>query len=169
MPGGPDSDAPSPRQAEKAEIESAKYAGMTNREREQAVAQDLRAWAGEGRVLFVGTEDELAAVGGWRFSRRQFRVLARVALPAPPPEPESSRRMGRPGRGRGGGPPPMRGMPPGGPMMGPGGFAPGGMGGGRPNRMMGGRRRPGGGPFANFMGIEEVVVAEWVWQPTTSE
>lgn len=168
MPGELDSDTPSPRQAEKAKIESAKYAGMTDQEREDAVAQDLRAWAGEGRVLFVGTEEELAAVGRRPFSRRQFRVLAHVALPESPPEREPSRWGGRPGRGGGPGPPPMAGVPPQqrGGMMVPGGFPPAGMGGRGPGRMMGGRRRLRGGMFANFAGIEDVVVAEWVWRPT---
>lgn len=166
-----DEDGPAVMQHEKIERLSARYRDMTPWQREEAIVKDLRQWAGDGTVYFVGTEDELERLRGRYFTPEAFTVVARVKLPEEPAFLKD-RRAGRPGGpggpdgpGRPGGPDAQR--RPGGPdgpegdrstRRRPGGEQPDG-----PAR----RRRPGGGggPGRGFAsGAEEVIIATWTWR-----
>ena len=95
-----DPDAPMPMQLEKQEIEAEKYSGLPADERERAIARDIRKWAGEHKVYFVGTDAEIERFRGVCFNSWCFKTVARVALPQAPPEP-----LKQAGPRFGGGPP----------------------------------------------------------------
>ncbi len=79
---------PSPFQSEKRRRLAEQLAAMTAREREAALARELREWAGPGKVYYVGTERELAHMPPALFGPRSFRVVARVPIPEPPALPQ---------------------------------------------------------------------------------
>lgn len=162
--GGRDPNAPSPMQPAKAALAREKYTG-TMEQRRAKFAADVRDWAGGAGVFFVGTEQELRALGA-AGGRGEFEIVARVGVTPPPSSPPPSSLAAQ----RGGSARPGV-LGPGGPG-GPGGFAgpggPGGPGGGGPGGggPGGGGARPGGGGgiFAagTFGGATEVVIARWV-------
>jgi len=157
-----DQDVPQPVGPHAARHRADRYAGLSPSERRERIAADLDEWAGERRVYFVGSEDELAQIEQATFTEGSFRILARVELPQSPPMTERGR-MGP-------------GMPPfGGPgLAGPPGDGPSGDF-SRPESDQRGQRqdRPGmfgGGPMGgpgSFVGERELVIAEWIERPGT--
>jgi 4-amino-4-deoxy-L-arabinose transferase-like glycosyltransferase len=155
-------DAPSWRQVEKDRERAEKFAGMTQTERERYAANDIHQWAGNHKVYFVGTERDLRRTrGGWFLYPDSFKIIARIPLPEPPPQPRNEGLMGA-GRPReqnqtSGGqstqPPPL------------GGRFPSTQQGGSPRFA-----RPGGGIFGlDFLqGEKELVIAEWKYSETNS-
>lgn len=154
----PDPNAPSPMQAEKREIQAEKYKDLTPRERERKVAEDIRAWAGEHKVYFVGTQREIDGMRGELFGPRSFAVLARIPLPEPrTPSPQDGA-MGGPGPGPGAALGPPGGGPPRPFGPGPGFPPPGGAAPGVPPRFGG----PGGPAGMGYLsGDKEIVIAQW--------
>jgi 4-amino-4-deoxy-L-arabinose transferase-like glycosyltransferase len=171
MAGGParsmpgvaeeDSDEPMPMQREKLTARLDKYSTMSRAERAHTLALDVQKWAGEHKVYFVGSEDELARMGRGPLSEGAFKVVERIELPE---RPQLRLRAGGPGlpgppgatADRRGGPPGPAGRDRLGPGDGgpPGGFGPGpGQG---PGPM---------GPGAFIQGGSEVVIAEWTARP----
>ncbi len=180
-----DPNEPSPQQSKKSQLFEAKYGEMPASEKEVALVAALKAWAGESKVYFVGAETELDGLGAHGFSKSEFKIVQRIALPDPPEEPLNG--MGGMGgmlggrRNRGGGGPRNRGNWGGGPP-GPGG--PGGMpppppggGGGFPPPGPGGPGGwggPGGpGGPGGFGGrrfdVKEYVIAEWTNHPAAAQ
>ncbi|MHC4915046.1 MAG: ArnT family glycosyltransferase [Planctomycetota bacterium] len=157
-----DPDAPSPMQVEKLDRRLEKYAGLSPQEQERKLAAELKKWAAEGKVYYLGTEEELAEMRGLFFNPQAFKVIAREKLPEAPPMPEARRRPGRRGA------PPPRDP---GAAGGPGGRArPAAPDGGK-DAPRGGRRFPGrrgrrgglrGNPFGD---AKELVIAEWSYRP----
>jgi hypothetical protein len=89
------SDAPSPRQAENERERAEKFAGMTPKERERYMANDIHQWAGNHKIYFVGTQREIRQTqGGWFFYPDSFKIVARIPLPEPPPQPRDAGLMG---------------------------------------------------------------------------
>ena len=164
-PGGPDdnnANAPSPRQAAKAELERELYTG-TIAQRQRKFANDVRTWAGDGhKVYLVGTEQQVREWDGV-LAGSSVKILSRVNLP---PMPDDLANTGRRGGGRGG---PFGGrgggFPGGGPGFGGGGP---GFGGGGGRGGFGGPGGRGGGPggggpggmMGSFNGATEAVIAE---------
>ncbi len=173
-----DDDTPRPTQANRLRERTARYEGLSGRELEQAVAEDIQSWAGDKDIWFVGSETQLENMAGAYFNQQSFEIVARVDLPDPPPQSNLMGRRGmfgmrgmpgagnarRPGGGartpdagappqppdRGGAPGTNRPPPPGGPQ---------GMGGGRP---MGGPPGMGGGMgMGSFQGEKQLVIARW--------
>jgi hypothetical protein len=147
-----DASRPMPMQREKLEAQGEHYSDLHPFGRERAVAYDIREWAGDSPVYFVGATDELNMLSRFYFQPEQFRTVATVQMPAPDDE------IGRQAPGGA-----VPGMPPGGrtpawqganpPMAGP------------PARL---RQRPGGrraGRFGIGTDATELVIAEWLWQP----
>jgi len=169
--------APQPMQAEKNKIRGKEYARLFPAHRQRRMAEDLWKWADGAKVYFVGTEDELADLPAPCFGKENFRIVARVSLPEPPP----MKRRGRFARLAGGAP--MKGArAPAGPNpAGPPPAAAGPLPGMAPppaldNPLARLRRAPElkrllrrvggmmGGPGA-FMGARELVIAVWTWTP----
>ncbi|OGV82607.1 MAG: hypothetical protein A3K18_08170 [Lentisphaerae bacterium RIFOXYA12_64_32] len=169
-----DDDTPRPMQAGKRQAQTAKYEGLRPGEREKAFADDVRAWAGEEKVFYIGTEEDIANMQGAWFHPDNFKVIARLPLPEAPKLPNRGGMdgggppggmQGPPGAGpapdgQGPQPPDQPGMGPGQPDAGPpdGGpdrpAAAGGVGqqdrlfgraGAQPGGMARGRGGPGGG------------------------
>jgi hypothetical protein len=176
LPGGrrlgTDPGAPAPMQEEKRRIESGKYAGQGPFGRERAIAYDLREWAGDSAVYFVGSEDEMQRLAPSYLGGRYLEVAARIPMPEPPDDerPAAGRRPLADRRLPGGpGPDSLPGLaarPPG-----PGSAAgfPGGSPGNGPDSPWAARLpRPPGAP-GGLMGlspaIRELLIARWTWQP----
>jgi 4-amino-4-deoxy-L-arabinose transferase-like glycosyltransferase len=83
------SDAPSWRQVEKERQRAEKFAGMTPTERERYAANDIHQWAGNHKVYFVGIQRDLRLTQGWFFYPDSFKIIARIPLPEPPPQPRN--------------------------------------------------------------------------------
>jgi hypothetical protein len=165
-PGGPDdnnADAPSPRQAAKAELERELYTG-TIAQRQRKFANDVRTWAGDGhKIYLVGTEQQVREWDGV-LAGSSVKILSRVNLPPMPDDLANTGRRGGfgGGGGRGG---PFGGRGGGGPGFGGGGP---GFGGGGGRGGFGGPGGRGGGPggggpggmMGSFNGATEAVIAE---------
>jgi hypothetical protein len=172
-----DSDAPSPRQQERARIQAEKYSGLTPAQREKKIAEDIHSWADGHKVYYVGGERDIEDMGDDFFYAKSFKIIAKVPLPEAPPAQnqggfgfmgggrrfgpggDANRPGGAPGPGADARPPADGG--PGGffrpPDGGPGGFR---FGGGRRGRGMGGMFGRG-----FLMGEKEAVIAEWTYSP----
>ncbi|MBT4817891.1 MAG: hypothetical protein HON70_19450, partial [Lentisphaerae bacterium] len=167
---GKDSNSPTPMQMEKRAIQAEQYEGQYPFERERSIAWDISEWAGEHKVYYIGTAEELEQLPSSYFSEENMRILARFTLPEAPKRREPEGMMGagarRPNRGAQDGPPGMEGPPDG--AMGEGGDQfrqrPGaqqGMGGrqdrfGGPQgaqQQMGGRQDRFGGPQGAQQGM----------------
>ena len=60
-------------------------------ERERYVANDIHQWAGNHKIYFVGTQREIRQTqGGWFFYPDSFKIVARIPLPEPPPQPRDA-------------------------------------------------------------------------------
>jgi hypothetical protein len=149
------SDAPSWRQAEKERQRAEKFAGMAPNQRERYAANDIHQWAGNHKVYFVGAQRDIRQMkGGWFFYPDSFKIIARIPLPEPPPQPRNEELMGagslraqnQTSGGQNTQPPPL------------GGRIPFAQQGGKPRFS-----RPGGGIFGlDFLqGEKELVIAEW--------
>jgi hypothetical protein len=128
---------------------------MTPTERERYAANDIHQWAGNHKVYFVGAQRDIRQMKGGRFFYPDsFKIIARIPLPEPPPQPRNEELMGagslRAQSQTSGGqsiqPPPL------------GGRIPFAQQGGSPRFS-----RPGGGIFGlDFLqGERELVIAEW--------
>jgi hypothetical protein len=162
--GNADPLAPSPMQAQKAEVRRELYPTNTI-ERENKYVEDLQKWAGSQRIFFVGTEDEMRQLLSDKGPGEEMQIVRRVALPEAPVLPARTSGFGGMRQGRGGAG--------GGPIAaGPNGPAANG----RPNarRAAGGFAGPGGGPPPGGMGgmggmrggfgdAREVVIAQWTF------
>lgn len=147
---------------------AANYEGLSGPGLARAMAQDVRRWAPDGTVYFVGSETELPNVAGAFFDRRDFEVLARLDLPTPPPQ-DARTATGRGGRQGVGNRQPQPDQPDGLPGM--AGQGPPGMMGGPPPRGAslgmggGGRFRRGGqGPGMGgmqYQGEKQLIIARW--------
>ena len=149
------SDAPSWRQVEKERQRAEKFAGMTPTERERYAANDIHQWAGNHKVYFVGIQRDIRQTrGGGFFYPDSFKIIARIPLPEPPPQPRNEELMGV-------GSPREQNQTSGGQNTQPPSLA------GRfPSTQQGGKPRfgrPGGGMFgpAFLQGEKELVIAEW--------
>jgi hypothetical protein len=148
------SEAPSWRQAEKERQRAEKFTGMTPKERERYVANDIHQWAGNHKIYFVGTQREIRQTqGGWFFYPDSFKIVARIPLPEPPPQPRDAGLMG-PGR--------LRAQDQ---TSGSQSIQPPPSGGRFPSAQQGTPRfgRPRGGMFGldYLQGEKELVIAEW--------
>jgi hypothetical protein len=84
------SDAPSWRQVEKERQRAEKFAGMTPTERERYAANDIHQWASTHKVYFVGIQRDIRQTrSGWFFYPDSFKIIARIPLPEPPPQPRN--------------------------------------------------------------------------------
>ncbi len=81
---GTDPAAPMPMQAEKQRIEGEKYAGQGLFGRERAIAYDLREWAADAPVYFVGSDEEMQRLAPSYFGGKHLRIVARVPMPPAP-------------------------------------------------------------------------------------
>jgi hypothetical protein len=162
MPGrNADSDAPSPMQQEKRKLQEERYAGLSPFARQVRTSRELRDWAGDSPIYFIGEPDEVEQFQRTMLGGYSFEEVAHITIPdawrqaAMPPQRQG---MGGPPGGGPGGMPGMDGPPNGGPgigggmpgMDGPPGGEPGAMGGrpgipGGPEGMMGMPSRERGG------------------------
>ena len=82
-----DPDAPTPMQTEKREIQAEKYSGLRPFGRERQVAVDIRKWAGEQKVYFVGPLQDIKRMVGYYFNADTLKTVARIELPDAPELP----------------------------------------------------------------------------------
>ena len=148
-----DADAPAPMQTKKHEMRAEMYDGLRPFGRERAVAWDIREWAGDSTVYYVGSAEQIQQMRGFYFNPEHFKIIKRIRLPELPETKE--RRSGfRPG-------------PPGG--------APAETNRNRSPvrdrqrpRQRGGPGGPGMRRWGFLSGESEIVIAEWTWKPPTS-
>jgi len=153
-----DTDAPSPRQADKTKAIEERYGNLWSRRLPALMLKDLEEWAApEGKVYWLGVHRQMQRLVP--LSHR-LKVVATIKLPRI--DDPASRQGGRPGFARGGPGGPPGGDRPGGP---PGGrFAGPPMGGRGPGQF--GRGPRGGGPMGGMrllLSGEPLTLAEWTF------